>query len=514
MTDRFGVFTNNQWKKGSGPSLSSTNPATGECLWEGHEASQEDVDEAVSHAKEAFDSWAGLTIDERSRYLSDFSEILSHSQHSLAEVISKETGKPLWDSLGEVNSMINKLGLSLEAYGRRCAGMIRDQPLARSITRHRPHGVVAVLGPYNFPGHLPAGHIIPALLAGNTIVFKPSELTPLVAEVILSCWQQANLPKGVINLVQGGHKTGQALIQHPDLAGLFFTGSYEAGLYLSQLFGSQPSKILALELGGNNPLVIGEINDLAAAAYLTIQSAYLTSGQRCTCARRLIIQHNQQGEAFLAALIEMIQTLSVGSYDSSPEPFMGPVITERHAQKIMAAQSSLQANGGLPLVLMHHLKAGTGFLSPGLIDVTNIKERADEEIFGPLLQVIRVHHFQQAVDEANHTKFGLTAGLLSQKQEEYSYFYRHVQAGIVNWNTSLTGASSAAPFGGIKCSGNHRPSAYYAADYCSYPVASFETPQIAASSLPLARHQTRLSLLGPQSVNWHRHQIFPKRKLL
>lgn len=478
MMEHDSVFINNQWKRGSGPLFSSYNPATGECLWQGKEAAQPEVDEAVLQAKRAFEKWSTLAIDERSHYLTEFSEILRDSQRDLAEVISKETGKPLWDSINEVESMINKVGISLEAYGRRCAGMIRDQPHGRSITRHRPHGVVAVFGPYNFPGHLPNGHIVPALLAGNTVVFKSSELTPLVAETTLRYWQKAGLPEGVLNLIQGGRETGQALIHQPDLQGLFFTGSYQTGKLLSELFASQPSKILALEMGGNNPLVIGEIGDTQAAAYVTIQSAYLSSGQRCTCARRLIVPKTQQGDELIATLIDMIGTISVGPYTNLPEPFMGPVISEKHALKVLEAQENLRSKGGQPLVEMHQLQSGTGFLSPGLMDVTNVSDRPDEEIFGPFLQVIRINDFQEAIDEANNTKYGLAAGLLSQRQEEYAYFYRHIQAGVVNWNTPLTGASSAAPFGGIKCSGNHRPSAYYAADYCAYPVASIESSEL------------------------------------
>lgn len=478
MTERDSVFINNQWKRGSGELFSSINPATGESLWQGKEAAQPEVDEAVRQAKRAFEKWSTLAIDERSHYLSEFSELLRDSQRDLAEIISKETGKPLWDSITEVESMINKIGISLEAYGRRCAGMIRDQPHARSITRHRPHGVVAVFGPYNFPGHLPNGHIIPALLAGNTVVFKPSEHTPLVAEETIHYWQKAGLPEGVLNLVQGGKNTGQALIKNPDIQGVFFTGSYPTGKYLSEFFASQPSKILALEMGGNNPLVVSEVADVQAAAYVTIQSAYLSSGQRCTCARRLIVPRTQQGDDLIAAIIEMIGGISVGPYSNSPEPFMGPVINEKHALQILAAQENLKSKGGQPLVEMHQLQPGTGFLSPGLMDVTGIANRPDEEIFGPFLQVIRINDFQEAIDEANNSKYGLTAGLLSSRQEEYVYFYRHVQAGVINWNTPTTGASSAAPFGGIKCSGNHRPSAYYAADYCAYPVASLESAEL------------------------------------
>jgi succinylglutamic semialdehyde dehydrogenase len=472
------LFINNQWKPGTGPLFASYNPANGERLWQGDAASSQDVDEAVRCAQQASAEWSSLLFEERIPYLNAFKEILRDSQQTLATIISKETGKPLWDASNEVTSMINKIAISIDAYHQRCAPIVNDQTPIHSWTRHRPHGVVAVFGPYNFPGHLPNGHIIPALLAGNTVVFKPSELTPLVAEETLRCWQKVNLPKGVLNLVQGGRDTGQALLHHPAIQGLFFTGSYQTGKFLSEYFGSQPSKILALEMGGNNPLVIGQIQDLQAAAYLTIQSAYLSSGQRCTCARRLIVPQSTQGEAFLQVLVKMIGTLTIGPYDQVPEPFMGPVITEAHAHRLLDAQEKLKSKGGESLIEMRALQSGTGFISPGLMDVTPVVDRPDEEIFGPFLQLIRVKDFQSAIEEANHTQFGLAAGLLSDQQAEYEPFYRSIQAGVINWNTPLTGASSQAPFGGIKCSGNFRPSAYYAADYCAYPVASLETSQL------------------------------------
>lgn len=454
--------------------FSSINPATGEVLWNGIAATSEDIDVAIQSANEAFPIWANLDVRERYSYLEAFSHLLRDRQKSFAEIIAKETGKPLWDSMREVEAMIHKSKLSLEAFEQRC----REFKHAQSITRFRPHGVVAIFGPYNFPGHLPNGHIIPALLAGNTVVFKPSELTPLVGQELVRLWQEVNLPKGVLNLVQGGKETGQALSQHPSLDGLFFTGSYQTGQHLSTYYGAHTGKILALEMGGNNPMVIGEISELQAAAYIILQSAYLSSGQRCTCARRLIIPDTPLSEQLLALLIEKIKTLKIGPYTQNPEPFMGPIITAKHAQEILDAQESLIAMGGKPLVPMRQLALGEAFVTPGLIDVTPIKERPDHEIFGPLLQVIRVSNFQEAITEANRTKYGLIAGLLSNNAEEYALFYQQVKAGLINWNAPLTGASSAAPFGGIKCSGNHRPSAYYASDYCSYPVASVETPEL------------------------------------
>ena len=231
-------------------------------------------------------------------------------------------------------------------------------------------------------------------------------------------------------------------------------------------------------MGGNNPLVVSHVDDTAAAAYMTIQSAYLSSGQRCTCARRLIVPEGSDGDNFIQILLQMIKAMSIGPYTAIPEPFMGPVISEAHALKILAAQDDLIAKGAIPLFPSSHLCPGTGLLSPGLIDVTPIKERPDNEIFGPLLQLIRVKDFQAAIEEANRTRFGLAAGLLSDSNAEYQQFYQQVHAGVINWNAPLTGASSAAPFGGVGCSGNHHPSAYYAADYCSYPVASIESSQL------------------------------------
>ncbi len=478
MWDHFNIFTNQEWKQGNGPIFSSYNPATLEVLWQGQMTTKEQIDEVVQHAQVAFKEWSNLTIDERSQYLDAFAKLLEYKRDFLAEVISKETGKPLWDSLNEIASMIGKIGISLEAYGRRCAGMIRDMGAVRSITRHKPHGVIGVLAPFNFPGHLPNGHIIPALLAGNTVIFKPSELTPWISEEIVKCWEKTGLPKGVLNLIQGGHETGKALVNHPDLKGIFFTGSYEVGKWIAETLGPKPEKIMALEMGGNNPLIVSQVADLEAAAYLTIQSTYLTTGQRCTCTRRLIVIVNDQAKQFIDCLASLTRDIVIGAYTDQPEPYIGPIIREEYAKRVIQAQESLNAAGGIPLLEAKLLKKGTGFISPGLIDVTNVEDRIDEEIFGPLLQIIYVQDLKEAIKEANRTKYGLAAGLLSDDPEEFSYFYNHAQAGVVNWNTPTTGACSIAPFGGIKSSGNYRPSAYYAADYCSYPIASMEVNRV------------------------------------
>jgi succinylglutamic semialdehyde dehydrogenase len=276
-------------------------------------------------------------------------------------------------------------------------------------------------------------------------------------------------------LVQGGKNTGKLVATHPEVDGLLFTGSWQTGSRLAEQFAKFPQKILALEMGGNNPLVISSISDVTTAAYLTVLYAFLSSGQRCTCARRLIIVSNKQNDAFLEKLLYMTKSIVVGAYDDIPEPFMGPVVSSSAAEKLIDQQQELLNLGGKPLLAMSRLKRGPTYLTPGIIDMTNM-QRPDEEIFGPLLQVIRVKNFKEAIAEANRTAYGLTAGLFSDSEKEYREFYAQVKAGVINWNMQLTGASSGAPFGGIGKSGNHRPSALYAADYCAYPVASLENP--------------------------------------
>lgn len=474
-------FIQGTWSFGEGSSMRSFNPATGQVLFVGRKANEAEVHAAVFSAKTAFNEWASWPISTRQDYLRGFEAQLKKHGRDLSEIISQETGKPLWESTNETNSMINKIDISIQAYQERCPEKTTDQrpSITQLSTRHKPHGVIAVFGPFNFPGHLPNGHIVPALLAGNTAVFKPSEMTPLTAKFTMELWEKAGIPPGVLNLVQGDSSTGKLLASHPGIDGLFFTGSYQTGSLLHQQFAETPEKILALEMGGNNPLVVWDPVDAKAAAYQTIQSAFITSGQRCTCARRLIIsKKSPHTQNYLDALTEMMRSIQVGPYTDQPEPFMGPVISPSAAQRLLEKQKALIAQGGAPLIEMQLLKPGSGFLSPGLIDVSAISKRKDEEVFGPLLQLIYASSFEEAIEEANNTEYGLSAALFCHDRTLYDQFFKEIEAGVINWNVPTTGASSAAPFGGIGHSGNHRPSAYYAADYCSYPVASIEAESL------------------------------------
>jgi succinylglutamic semialdehyde dehydrogenase len=472
------LFVDGVWTAASGPAFASRNPGTGETVWEGASATGADIDRAVMSARRAFASWSAMSFEARCEIVRRFAALLAERKEALAHAIGRETGKPLWEARTEVASMAAKVEISITAYHERTGEKRAPMADGVAVLRHRPHGVVAVFGPYNFPGHLPNGHIVPALIAGNTVVFKPSELAPAVARATVEVWHDAGLPAGVLNLVQGEKETGIALANHRQIDGLFFTGSSDTGTLLHKQFGGRPEIVLALEMGGNNPLVVAEVADVDAAVHHTIQSAYLSAGQRCTCARRIFVPRGAFGDRFLTRFTEVTSRIAYGLYDAEPQPFMGAVVSARAAARLTAAQERLLAAGGRALLKMEQRDPGLGFVSPAVLDVSDVRDLPDEEHFGPFAQIIRYESLDEAIERANNTVYGLCAGLLADDEALWLHFQRTIRAGIVNWNRPTNGASSAAPFGGTGRSGNHRPSAYYAADYCAYPMASVESAQL------------------------------------
>ncbi|MDU7769354.1 MAG: succinylglutamate-semialdehyde dehydrogenase, partial [Serratia marcescens] len=429
----------------------------------------------------AFYPWSHRPLAERIDVVQRFAALLETHKEALATLISRETSKPLWETRTEVQAMIGKAAISIEAYHQRTGFHESTLPDGKALLRHKPHGVMAVFGPYNFPGHLPNGHIIPALIAGNTIVFKPSELTPATAEMTVQLWQQAGIPDGAINLLQGGKATGQALLENRDIDGVLFTGSAAAGFHFHRYFGGQPEKMLALEMGGNNALIVDGFDDRDAAVNLAIQSAFISAGQRCTCSRRILVKQGAEGDAFIERLVQVAGELRVGRWDAEPQPFMGGVVSAAAAENMLNAQQRLLALGGKSLLSMRLLEPGSSLLSPGIVDLTGVAGVPDEEYFGPLTTIVRYRDFDEALQLANRTRYGLSVGLVSPQRALFERLLLEARAGIVNWNKPLTGASSAAPFGGVGASGNHRPSAFYAADYCAWPMASLESESL---SLP------------------------------
>jgi succinylglutamic semialdehyde dehydrogenase len=440
-----------------------------------------DADTEVEAARASWAGWAAQALSYRVETLRRFANVVRQRHEPFADLIARETGKPLWEARTEVDSVIAKVDISVAAYAERTSQRrMEGQMGSRVAIRHKPHGVLAVLGPYNFPAHLPNGHIVPALLAGNAVVFKPSEKTPATGRFLVECLHAAGVPEGCVRLLVGGPAEGRALSAHPGIDGLLFTGSARTGLALNRQFAEHPEKILALEMGGNNPIVVWDTPDLHSAAVLVIQSAFTSAGQRCTAARRLIVEA-RLADALLAILDDMVGRLIVGAPHDDPAPFMGPVIDNDAADHLSESFLGLVMRGGRAIRHLARPDPDRPFLIPGLIDVTAMADRPDGELFGPILQIVRTDDFDAALAEANATRYGLSASLVSQTPALYDRFWATIRAGIVNWNKPTNGAASNAPFGGIGWSGNHRPSAYYAADYCAYPVVSSEADSARAA---------------------------------
>jgi len=473
LSNHLSNYVNGEWLAGSGAELATIDPSSGARTWTSRESTPEDVARAVQAARDAFEDWALRPLQERIAICQRFRDLLKEHNEDLAVIIAEEVGKPLWEARTEVTTMANKIDISVQSHAARTGETSAKVADGDAVLRHRPHGVFAVFGPYNFPGHLPNGHIVPALIAGNTLVFKPSEYAPRTAVRTVQLWEEAGLPKGVLNLVNGGRDTGIALGQ-ADVDGVLFTGSSQTGAALHKQFGGQPGKMLALEMGGNNPLVVWDVKDVDAAVHHTVMSAFISAGQRCTCARRLVVQDTPEGQAFIDRLVQVASKLVVGPSNADPQPFMGPVVSAQVAARLVEAQAMMAEQGGKVLLQMRQLDPNAGFVTAGIVDVTDARGIPDEEWFGPLLQVIRVKDFDAAIQAANATRYGLAAALLSPSEDLWKRFAVKARAGVLNWNRPTTGAASSAPFGGVGQSGNHRPSAYYAADYCAYPVASIE----------------------------------------
>jgi succinylglutamic semialdehyde dehydrogenase len=433
-----------------------------------------EVESRFRAAEAAQKSWVARSSAEREAILKRYAELLESGKEELARLITAECGKPMWESLTEAGAMVGKVGLSIQSQSERCA----EFGTGNGRTWYHALGVVCVLGPFNFPGHLANGHIVPALLAGNGVLFKPSEQTPLVGQYLVERLHEAGIPADLVQCLHGGRELGEALVDLEGLRGLFFTGSSRAGLAIHRNFGGRPQTMLALEMGGNNPLMVDRVADPDAAVRIIAQSAFITAGQRCTCARRLLVREGAQGDDLIDRLVALSRTIRVGDPLGDPAPFVGTLISAAAADAALSFEAVLVERGAHSLMPLQRSELSAAQLSPGIMEVSEVSDPGDEECFGPLLQVQRYAGIEQGIAMCNDTEYGLAAGLLSDDADLFARFRSSVRAGIINWNLPLTGASSAAPFGGVGLSGNYRPSAYVAADYCAYPVASMSQESV------------------------------------
>jgi succinylglutamic semialdehyde dehydrogenase len=471
------LWIDGQWQEGLDRSWTSQNPFRLELLWNGRWANGEQIELAIQAANRAASAWARASLQDRIDVAKRFAQVLESQRKPLQLLITRETGKPLWESDTEISTSIQKVQNSIDALLQRRWSTTEGTGDSISVIRYRPLGTMLVLGPFNLPLHLPGAHIVPALLAGNTVVFKPSEQTPAVGEFLVRCWQAAGIPQGVLNLIQGAGDVAQAAVASPSVHGVLFTGSYRAGRAIHQATAGSPEKLLALEMGGNNAMVIDHTRSIDGAVYQVILSSFITSGQRCTCARRLIITREGNGRDVMCRLIEVLDRIRVGDPEGLPAPFMGSLVSKVAADQCLQGQEHWLSRFATPIRPMVAHPQHPTVLHPGIIQAV-AEELPDGELFGPLLVLQEAEDLEEAVFLANSTRYGLAASLISDQVESFQYFVHHVNAGIVNWNRQSTGASGKLPFGGVGWSGNFRPSGFYAADYCSYPVASLESHHV------------------------------------
>jgi succinylglutamic semialdehyde dehydrogenase len=440
------------------------------------------LDQAVNFAHQEFRKWKTTPIAERAEYLKKYQSELKKRSEEIVEIIAREAGKPLWEAKTELTAMLNKVDVTIQESMKLVSdfeiqGIMEN---TRGYCHYRPLGVMAVVGPFNFPGHLPNGHIIPALLTGNTVVFKPSEKTPLVGQVMAECFHAANLPPGVFNLVQGEKEVGRRLSIHEKVAGVLFTGSYEVGVRIKQDTLLQHWKVLALEMGGKNPSIVWEDADLDLALYETLVSGYVTAGQRCSATSRIIV-HRNVFDQFLNKFHNRAKAFSIGH--PIENPFMGPLIEQGAVDRYMKFLGIAVREGcemvmrGKPLDLKHkgnYVTPSICLVKDNSLEAAKKSVYQQTEIFGPNVAIIPVDDLDHAIQLANCTHYGLVASVFSKNRKNFEKCFDELDMGLINWNKSTVGASSRLPFGGFKKSGNHTPTALTAPLYCTAPVSSLE----------------------------------------
>ena len=438
------------------------------------------VEMAVQAARKAYLPWAHAGVAKRKEYLMRLKEVFTARGAELTEIIARETGKPLWESKTEAASIVNKIDITLNHSMKLVAEEhLKDAlPGVDGYIRYKPRGVMAVIGPFNFPAHLPNGHIIPALITGNTVVFKPSDKTPASGQWMASCYQEAGFPEGVFNLVHGRGEVGKRLANHDQVDGVLFTGSYEVGLKIKQDTMTHFWKLLALEMGGKNATVIWEDADLKKAVYESLVGSFMSAGQRCSCTSRIIL-HKSVRDQFVEQFYAAAKRLKIGHWRD--EVFMGPLISADSVEKFIRYQEIAKREGAESLMRGKALSLEPGgyYVTPSINLVQKFDPKSvyqKSEIFGPNVAIFTVDDFDEALAINNSSGFGLVMSLFTKNRALYEKALIEAQVGVLNLNRTTNGASSRLPFGGMNKSGNDRPSAHFAVQYCTVPVSSLEDP--------------------------------------
>jgi succinylglutamic semialdehyde dehydrogenase len=431
------------------------------------------VEDAVVAARAAFAGWARLSLDTRKQHILALRRAIEARKDALALAITREVGKPGWEAQSEVSAALNKIDITL---GDGLALVAPREMAPGQRYAFKPHGVAAVLGPFNFPLHLLHGHVVPLLVTGNTLVVKPSELAPATAQLYAECFEAAGFPAGVFNLVQGGPEHGALLAAHPDVDVVALTGSFAAGQAIRRATIEQPNKLLALELGGRNPALVLADTDLDRAVHDLLWGACVTAGQRCSGTAVALIER-AIFPALRDRLVRQLDGVQVGD-PLADGVFMGPLISAPARQRYLASLSEaerlgIEALGPARSVPMVQQGA---YVAPSLhwVHTPGGSAYEREELFGPDLALVEVDDLDQAIALANASPYGLSASVFTRDPARFEHAFAELRYGCVNWNAPTCGASSRLPFGGTRHSGNHRPAALFSTLYATYPVASLQ----------------------------------------
>lgn len=442
------------------------------------------IEAACESAAKAYPAWSALSQESRNVHLERLAYVYREKEKEMAILISRETGKPLWESQTEAEALSQKVDITL----KESLPLVQNTSLVsvregvQGKIAYRSKGVFLVLGPFNFPVHLPNGHIIAALAAGNTVIFKPSDKAPASAEKLAECFHLADFPKGVFNLIQGGAEIAQSLVRDSRTDGILFTGSYAVGKKIQEGVLDQPQKILALEMGGKNSALVWKDADVETALYEILKGAYLTCGQRCSATSRLIL-HEEIKDVFLKKFVQLSRRIKIGYWKDNP--FMGPLIDEGAVGRFMKVKEEAQ-EARIHLSGERLDRLDGYYVSPAVVEPKAYDSHSfyqNEELFMPFVTVYGVLREEEALHLINQSSYGLCLSVFSRGEEFVKRIFQKAKVGVFHWNLSTNGASSRLPFGGLGKSGNDRPAGLFSVYACTTPVAWMQKEDQAASKI-------------------------------
>lgn len=466
-----GDYIGGRFLEPTGEAFTSHDPAHHHAVVLEAAGSADRVTEACDAAAAAQAEWAARSLDDRVAALARFKSAIAARADELSEAISREMGKIRSEARIEINALLGRFAL-VEGQVRRDLSGGTIEGHASEVIRYRPHGVVGVLGPFNFPLHLCHAHVLPSLMLGNTVVIKPSEVTPLAGQRYAEAADAAGLPAGVLNVVQGGGAVGAALTQDPRVLGLAFTGSWETGRRIRAATVDRPEMLVALEMGGKNMCVVREDAELRQAIHEVVTSGYLTTGQRCTCSDRVLV-HRSRADALIDGIRAALAELKFGDPEDASS-FAGPMANRAAAERFVAAIEKARA-GGAEVIVEGGPREGGAFVDASLHRLQagqhTLAGYTDVELFGPDLCVEVFDDDDEAIAALNGTPFGFAVSVFTQDLEAFGRYEREVRTGILNRNRSTNKASPRLPFGGVKKSGNFRPAGAWAGRNLAYVMS-------------------------------------------